>query len=167
MAWNAVAARAGMTMIDASEAMLPLMPRKSTVALSAHSGTPRMARRMKVSKSPVPSARPMAICMASTRPSGAKFEKLSSMFSTIQTRPSRLMMLCTATVSPVVGLTADTPASARTADRMARPPVMYRNRMNGCGSMLPTRSMVPRTPPVLRSFAIRFPILSFFDTPKI
>ena len=141
-------------MIDASDAILPLIPRNSTVALSAHSGTPRMARRIKVSRSPAPSARPIAICIASTKPSGANVEKLVSIFSTIHTRPSRLIIFCTSTSSPVVGLTADTPISDSTVDRTARAAMIYRNKMNGWGSMLPTRSMVPRIPPVFRSFPI-------------
>ena len=124
--------------------MLPLISKNRTVALNAHRGTPRMAFLMNVVRSPAPSARPMAICIASTSPRGAKLEKFFSIFWSSQTRPSRLMMLRTATILPVVGLVTWTPIPARTADRTIKAPVMYRKRMNG--NAFPIRSMVPKNP---------------------
>ena len=59
-------------MIAASEAILPLIPRNSTVAVNAQSGTPRIAFLIAAVSNPTPSANPIAICMASTRPSAEK-----------------------------------------------------------------------------------------------
>lgn len=135
--------------MDASEAILPLMPRKITVADRAHKGTPIMARRITVDKSPAASARPMAICMASTNPRGAKLEKLLSRCSTTQTSPSWLRILRTNTVFPLEGLITWVPIAANTAETTANMAMMYRNRIKGWGSLLPTRSMVPKIPPPL------------------
>ena len=100
--------------------MLPLMPRKSTVAVRHQRGTPNMARRMAVVRSPTFSAKPMAICMASTRPSGEKPWKLDSRFSKSQINPFLLIRLLDTTTSPVVGLITLTPARLHAQLTMAR-----------------------------------------------
>ena len=126
---KAAAASAGTTMMEASEAMLPLMPRNSTVAVRHHSGTPRIARRMAVVSRPTFSANPMAICMASTSPNGVKVWKFVSRFSSSQTNPSLLIRLLDVTVSPVVGFTTLTPAAEQSMLITARIRHSHKNRM--------------------------------------
>ena len=137
--------------MDASEAMEPLMPMKMTTAVSAQVGTFSTARRVAVCSSPLASVTPMAICMTSTMPSAAKPEKLETKDPRIHSRPSRVSRLCTATDSLVVGFTADTWSAEGRGERAPRSNPSHKNRMKGEGSALPTRSMVPRIPPVFFS----------------
>ena len=128
---KAAAAKAGTTMMDASEAILPLMPRNNTVAVSAHSGTPRIARRIAVVRRATFSEKPMAICIASTRPRGENPWKLESRFSRSQIRPSLLMRLFARTVSPFVGFTTLTPAMLHARLISARIRHNHKNKMYG------------------------------------
>ena len=131
-------------MIAASEAILPLIPRNNTVAVNAQSGTPRIAFLIAAVSNPTPSANPIAICMASTRPSAEKPWKFFSKFSSSHTIPSLLKIAFARTVSPVVGLITWTPARLHTVLIPARIRQSHRNIIYGCGSLLPTVSITSR-----------------------
>jgi len=126
---KAAAARAGTTMMEASEAILPLIPRNNTVAVNAQSGTPRIALLIAVVRSPTFSEKPIAICMARTRPSGENPWKLESRFSSSQMSPSLLMRLLARTISPLVGFTTLTPARLQARLISARIRHNHKNRM--------------------------------------
>lgn len=91
--------------------------------------------------SPLPSAMPIPSMATSTVPRGAKLVKLVTIRVSMRWSPSTVMRLTGLISSPVPGWVTTRSNWAVMAEATTTPRAMRANRVPGCGSAFPTRSI--------------------------
>ncbi len=131
--------------------MLPQMPAMKTQNVNSDGGALATLTCMSVDIKPTLSARPIPNITTRISPSGGKFTKLLTTLVSMNSTPSADSRLRTTTSSPVWGLMAETPSTDSRAETTTTRAASTVNRIKGCGSLLPTRSMEVRTPCMIES----------------
>jgi hypothetical protein len=131
-----------MIMYEASEAIDEAVPASATMNVIHFGEAPAMVPRSIAAMRPDCSATATPRRTMMTSPSGGKVTKLFVAPATISRSDSVLNRFVTVTVLSVAGLTALSPVAEKIAERIMTMTARDRNSQNGCGSLLPTFSMM-------------------------